>query len=167
MLEWVAFPFSRGSSQPRDRTQVPCISGGFFTNRAPLEAWVSHRDILIRLGSSGLDGWRMQTGLSWPSQQLEPHKVPSCPFSPALARVRGGTSSPFPGPGQPSTQLYWKRVSEPSWGPCLVCEPSSLFYTISHTCVINGSSVSFLMPQTLSCRSAYSPNSSKLGLCLS
>ena len=22
MLEWVAFPFSRGSSQPRDRTQV-------------------------------------------------------------------------------------------------------------------------------------------------
>ena len=30
--EWVAFPFSRGSSQPRDRTQVSCIAGGFFTN---------------------------------------------------------------------------------------------------------------------------------------
>ena len=28
--EWVAFPFSRGSSQPRDRTQVSCIAGGFF-----------------------------------------------------------------------------------------------------------------------------------------
>ena len=28
-LEWVAFPFSRGSSQPRDRTQVSCITGGF------------------------------------------------------------------------------------------------------------------------------------------
>ena len=25
VLEWVAFPFSRGSSQPRDRTQVSCI----------------------------------------------------------------------------------------------------------------------------------------------
>ena len=28
ILEWVAFPFSRGSSQPRDRTQVSRIAGG-------------------------------------------------------------------------------------------------------------------------------------------
>ena len=26
-LEWVAIPFSRGSSHPRDRTQVSCIVG--------------------------------------------------------------------------------------------------------------------------------------------
>ena len=32
ILEWVAFPFSRWSSQPRDRTQVSRITGGFFTN---------------------------------------------------------------------------------------------------------------------------------------
>ena len=32
ILEWAAFPFSRGSSQPRDQTQVSCIAGGFFTN---------------------------------------------------------------------------------------------------------------------------------------
>ena len=31
ILEWVAFPFSRGSPQPRDRTQVSHIAGGFFT----------------------------------------------------------------------------------------------------------------------------------------
>ena len=31
ILEWVAMPFSRGSSQPRDRTQVSRIAGGFFT----------------------------------------------------------------------------------------------------------------------------------------
>ena len=31
ILEWVAVPFFRGSSQPRDRTQVYCIAGGFFT----------------------------------------------------------------------------------------------------------------------------------------
>ena len=31
LLEWVAVPFSRGSSQPRDQTQVSCIAGGFFT----------------------------------------------------------------------------------------------------------------------------------------
>ncbi|CAI9152773.1 unnamed protein product [Rangifer tarandus platyrhynchus] len=30
-LQWVATPSSRGSSQPRDRTQVSCIAGRFFT----------------------------------------------------------------------------------------------------------------------------------------
>ena len=35
---WVAFPFSRGSSQPRDRTQVSRIASGFFTSRATREA---------------------------------------------------------------------------------------------------------------------------------
>ena len=30
VLEWVAFPFSKGSSQPRNRTGVSCIVGGFF-----------------------------------------------------------------------------------------------------------------------------------------
>ena len=33
-LEWVAFPFSRGSSQPRDQTQVSRIAGRFFTSWA-------------------------------------------------------------------------------------------------------------------------------------
>ena len=32
ILKWVAFPFSRGSSQPRDRTQVSHIASGFFTS---------------------------------------------------------------------------------------------------------------------------------------
>ena len=32
ILEWVAFLFSRGSSQPRDQTQVSRIVGGFFTS---------------------------------------------------------------------------------------------------------------------------------------
>ena len=30
-LEWVSTSFSRGSSWPRDRTQVSCIAGRFFT----------------------------------------------------------------------------------------------------------------------------------------
>ena len=34
ILEWGAFPFSRGSSLPRDRTQVSRIAGRFFTNWA-------------------------------------------------------------------------------------------------------------------------------------
>ena len=32
ILEWVAVPFSRGSSQPRKQTQVSRIAGGFFTS---------------------------------------------------------------------------------------------------------------------------------------
>ena len=32
ILEWVASPFSRGSSQPRDQTQVSHIAGGLFTS---------------------------------------------------------------------------------------------------------------------------------------
>ena len=34
ILEWVAFPFSRGSSQPRDQTQVSHSAGRFFTRLA-------------------------------------------------------------------------------------------------------------------------------------
>ena len=32
ILEWVAFPFSRGLSQLRDQTQVSLIAAGFFTS---------------------------------------------------------------------------------------------------------------------------------------
>ena len=31
ILEWVAIPFCRGSSQPRDQIWVSCIEGRFFT----------------------------------------------------------------------------------------------------------------------------------------
>ena len=31
VLEWVAISFSKGSSQPRDRTWVSCIAGRCFT----------------------------------------------------------------------------------------------------------------------------------------
>ena len=38
ILEWVAYPFSRGSSQTRNQTGVSCITGGFFTS------WVTRED---------------------------------------------------------------------------------------------------------------------------
>ena len=38
ILEWVAVPFSRGSSQSRDQTQVSHIAGRFFTIWATKEA---------------------------------------------------------------------------------------------------------------------------------
>ena len=38
ILEWVAFPFFRGSSQPRDQTQVSRIAGRLFTSWTTREA---------------------------------------------------------------------------------------------------------------------------------
>ena len=38
ILGWVAMPSSRGSSQPRDQTQISCVAGWFFTCWATLEA---------------------------------------------------------------------------------------------------------------------------------
>ena len=34
ILKWVAYPFSSGFSQSRNRTGVSCIAGGFFTSWA-------------------------------------------------------------------------------------------------------------------------------------
>ena len=45
ILEWVATSFSRGSSQPRDRTQVSCIAGRHFNLWATREAWYNNRRV--------------------------------------------------------------------------------------------------------------------------
>ena len=44
ILEWVAFPFSRGSFQSRDRTQVSCIAGRLFTSLSLI--LITSRDIV-------------------------------------------------------------------------------------------------------------------------
>ena len=41
ILDWVAFPFSIRSSQPRNWTGVSCIAGGFFTNWAISETLIA------------------------------------------------------------------------------------------------------------------------------
>ena len=53
ILEWVAFPFSRGSSQPRGRTQVSCIAGGFFTSWATREAQYFFKPLFLVGGGGG------------------------------------------------------------------------------------------------------------------
>ena len=47
ILEWVVFPFSRGSSQPRNRTQVSHTAGRFFTSWATREALRYRRSPLL------------------------------------------------------------------------------------------------------------------------
>ena len=48
ILEWVAIPFCRGSSQPRNQTQVSHIAGEFFTIWATREAhWEERKKIIL------------------------------------------------------------------------------------------------------------------------
>ena len=46
-MEWVAIFFSRGSSQPRDRTHVSCLEGRFFTTEPPGQSLLRGRLILL------------------------------------------------------------------------------------------------------------------------
>ena len=52
ILEWVAIPFSRGSSWSKDWTLISCITGRFFT------IWVTGKPrICLQCGKSGFDLW--------------------------------------------------------------------------------------------------------------
>ena len=48
ILEWVAYPFSSGSSQPRSRIWVSCIADRFFTNWVIREAWIAYPNTDIK-----------------------------------------------------------------------------------------------------------------------
>ena len=51
-LQWVAYPFSSGSSQPRNWTGVSCIAGRVFTSWATREAHMTfHITALLRYNS--------------------------------------------------------------------------------------------------------------------
>ena len=47
ILEWVAYPFSRRTSWPRNQTRVSCTAGRFFTSCATREAQLSYIYIFI------------------------------------------------------------------------------------------------------------------------
>ena len=52
ILEWVAMPSSRGSSQPRDHIQVSHIAGGFFTSWATRETQRFPKKLRVTIWSS-------------------------------------------------------------------------------------------------------------------
>ena len=54
ILEWVAIPFPRGSSQPRDWIHVSCIAGRFFTIWAAISVW---SNLMLLNYGSGEDSW--------------------------------------------------------------------------------------------------------------
>ena len=51
ILEWVASPFSSGSSQPSNWIEVSCIAGGIFTSWPTREAPVSLRLLLNKVST--------------------------------------------------------------------------------------------------------------------
>ena len=75
ILEWVAITFSRGFSQPRNRTRVSCIVGRFFTD------WAMREALLLR------DKWMLKKwseSHSFMSDSLLPHGLYSPWNSPGL-----------------------------------------------------------------------------------
>ena len=84
ILEWVAMPSFRGSSLPRDWTQVSCIAGGFFTIWTTREAqeysWVAYP---------------FSRGSSWPSSRTR-------------ISLTGGDSLPAELLGKPQTVQFQK-----------------------------------------------------------
>ena len=94
ILEWVAMPFSRGSSQPRDQTQVSSIAGGFFTIWATQKTLLSCLLIISSISASSYCGippfqpvdctalllvLPCSPGVSPPTVWLEPLSFTGCP----------------------------------------------------------------------------------------
>ena len=78
ILEWVACSFSSGSSRPRNRTGVSCVTGGFFTNWAIRETL--RNIILFPLNTQAIQALVSQAYLPeiGPSRKIS-SKFPSLP----------------------------------------------------------------------------------------
>ena len=62
ILEWVATPSSRGSSQPRDRTRVSYIVGGFSATQSPGKLRIIKKEIRgIHTGNWDISGAFLRT----------------------------------------------------------------------------------------------------------
>ena len=91
--KWAAIPLSGGSSQPRDWTQVSCISGRFFTS------WVT------REAQEDCSGWPIPS----------PGDLPGPGFEPGFPALQAD-SLPAEPPGKPLNNAHWYRVY--NWTQC-------------------------------------------------
>ena len=120
ILEWVAFPFFRGSSQPRDPSQVSHIAGGFFTSWATREA-------LIQVFSS------VQLSPSVVSDSLRPHELPHarppCPSPTLEVYSNSCPSSQWCHPAISSSVVPFSRRSSQPRDPSQVSSIAGRFFT--------------------------------------
>ena len=76
VLEWIAISFSRGSYQHRDRTQVSCIAGRFFTVWATREALSKFQFSSVQLSSVVSDCLGLHESQdAWPPCPSPTHRV--------------------------------------------------------------------------------------------
>ena len=105
ILEWIALPSSRGSSQPRDQTQISCSAGRFFT-------WGPS----IQPAASSVPGvWGK--GQGWSETPEEARTQPGACFLEALldSLILKGAETQKTQLFQrffPFSYLYWLRVSD-------------------------------------------------------
>ena len=110
ILEWVAVPFSRGSSKPRDWTQVSCIAGRFFTSWTMREAlipcYLKKRHTHITLVP-----WLVQGHIAGKSATggCEPHAAPAKLQDPFPGLVSGQCVLVCPG------DLHWAQPKALNW----------------------------------------------------
>ena len=99
ILQWVAVPISRGSSQPRVRTHVSCIAGRFFTN------WEGSRTFL--LAPQGGQGFHHHLPRETLRQLWKKESQSSPCFSPQAVSISSHQECPRTG-----TQAITRRLRE-------------------------------------------------------
>ena len=83
ILERIAYPFSRGTSQARNWTGVSCVEGGFFANWATREAQVVPSSNAKRKGEVGR---LTQSFLAWGTLFLQASRQACLYFSSSTVR---------------------------------------------------------------------------------
>ena len=128
VLEWVAISFSRGSSWPRDRTQVSCIAGRCFTLWATAASQIHSRcSINICMKEQELFPLRSELTGNFPVIVKWSEVAQSCP---TLCKPVDSSLHQAPPSTGFSRQEYWSGLPFPSPRNLLNpgIEPRSLAY---------------------------------------
>ena len=122
ILEWVAFPFSRRSSQPRDQTCVSCTS-------------CIGRRVLYHGITQKARGWREVA--RWTFSAVTPHQRPTSPNPRGPDRQTQDAACIVPLGPVPSTFGTCEPTDIPGWGgwgnPMTCKDPAALEYTVPST----------------------------------
>ena len=129
ILEWVAISSSRGSSQPRDQTQVSCIASRFLYHLSHFVSWgdlAGSRPLpLVQRGCSLLvHNWPLASPFPPPPTLLLPPPPMHPPFhvSPAFFFL----GSHFHFGGTHSAAVSWERAFEVNFLRLCLCENNSV-----------------------------------------
>ena len=111
--EWVAISFSRGSSQPRDRTRISCIAGTFFTTEPPGKPDLRPKRLQVA-ACLGLAPWNSKAGKNQGKGDTEKRR-------PSLGPL--GTGEGSPRAEAPPLQWPPRSASLPHLPSHLHCRP--------------------------------------------